>query len=153
MAATVTLSHSQKSRRVQFLFIMAMSQVLWMGWLSRVWWNSMHDGSSYSIATVEAEVNPRWKLGFTLYFAVLLQARCRGASSSLSLRHAPDRVNKLFTSILNLHADVVSQSRHWPLVLAVTPEFIPNFKPGNRRNVVRLIVSNQKLKQVHLNLS
>ncbi|WWC65184.1 uncharacterized protein I303_107798 [Kwoniella dejecticola CBS 10117] len=33
---TTTLSHSQRSRRVQFLFFMAMSQVLWMGWLSRV---------------------------------------------------------------------------------------------------------------------
>ena len=31
-----TLSHSQRSRRVQFLFVMAISQVLWMGWLSRV---------------------------------------------------------------------------------------------------------------------
>ncbi|WWC72582.1 uncharacterized protein I206_106544 [Kwoniella pini CBS 10737] len=33
---TTTLSHSQRSRRVQFLFFMAMSQVIWMGWLSRV---------------------------------------------------------------------------------------------------------------------
>lgn len=33
---STTLSHSQRSRRVQFLFVMAMSQVLWMGWLSRV---------------------------------------------------------------------------------------------------------------------
>ncbi|WWC92300.1 uncharacterized protein L201_007254 [Kwoniella dendrophila CBS 6074] len=33
---TNTLSHSQRSRRVQFLFVMAMSQVLWMGWLSIV---------------------------------------------------------------------------------------------------------------------
>ncbi|WVQ63295.1 uncharacterized protein L199_001447 [Kwoniella botswanensis] len=33
---TTTLSHSQRSRRVQFLFFMAMSQVLWMFWLSRV---------------------------------------------------------------------------------------------------------------------
>lgn len=31
-----TLSHAQRSRRVQFLFVMAVSQVLWMGWLSRV---------------------------------------------------------------------------------------------------------------------
>ena len=35
-AGTSTLSHAQRSRRVQFLFVMAMSQVLWMGWLSRV---------------------------------------------------------------------------------------------------------------------
>ncbi|ORY31217.1 YIF1-domain-containing protein [Naematelia encephala] len=35
-AATQSLSHSQRSRRVQFLFFMAVSQVLWMGWLSRV---------------------------------------------------------------------------------------------------------------------
>lgn len=35
-AATVTLSHSQRARRVQFLFVMAVSQVLWMGWLARV---------------------------------------------------------------------------------------------------------------------
>ncbi|OCF43284.1 ER to Golgi transporter Yif1 [Kwoniella heveanensis CBS 569] len=35
-AVTTTLSHGQRSRRVQFLFFMAMSQVLWMGWLSRV---------------------------------------------------------------------------------------------------------------------
>jgi len=33
---SASLSHAQRSRRVQFLFIMAMSQVLWMGWLSRV---------------------------------------------------------------------------------------------------------------------
>ncbi|EIW70117.1 hypothetical protein TREMEDRAFT_30026 [Tremella mesenterica DSM 1558] len=31
-----TLSHAQRARRVQFLFIMAVSQILWMGWLSRV---------------------------------------------------------------------------------------------------------------------
>ncbi|WVR08530.1 hypothetical protein IAU60_005585 [Kwoniella sp. DSM 27419] len=35
-AVTTTLSHGQRSRRVQFLFFMAMSQILWMGWLSRV---------------------------------------------------------------------------------------------------------------------
>ena len=31
-----TLSHSQRSRRIQFLFFMAVSQILWMGWLSLV---------------------------------------------------------------------------------------------------------------------
>ena len=35
-AVTFTLSHAQRTRRVQFLFVMAMSQVFWMGWLSRV---------------------------------------------------------------------------------------------------------------------
>ncbi|KAK8850544.1 hypothetical protein IAR55_004462 [Kwoniella newhampshirensis] len=35
-SSVTTLSHAQRSRRVQFLFCMAMSQVLWMGWLSRV---------------------------------------------------------------------------------------------------------------------
>ncbi|WVQ85809.1 hypothetical protein IAT38_007977 [Cryptococcus sp. DSM 104549] len=35
-SSVTTLSHAQRSRRVQFLFFMAISQVLWMGWLSRV---------------------------------------------------------------------------------------------------------------------
>nr|KIR48145.1 ER to Golgi transporter Yif1 [Cryptococcus bacillisporus CA1280] len=35
-SSVTTLSHSQRSRRVQFLFFVAVAQVLWMGWLSRV---------------------------------------------------------------------------------------------------------------------
>lgn len=31
-----TLSHAQRSRRIQFLFFIASIQILWMGWLSRV---------------------------------------------------------------------------------------------------------------------
>ncbi|WWD20727.1 hypothetical protein CI109_105203 [Kwoniella shandongensis] len=35
-SSVTTLSHAQRTRRVQFLFCLAVSQVLWMGWLSRV---------------------------------------------------------------------------------------------------------------------
>lgn len=36
MPDVATLSHSQRQRRIHFLLLMAMSQLLWMGWLSRV---------------------------------------------------------------------------------------------------------------------
>ncbi|WVO17301.1 hypothetical protein L204_104993 [Cryptococcus depauperatus] len=35
-SSVATLSHAQRSRRIQFLFFIAMAQVLWMAWLSRV---------------------------------------------------------------------------------------------------------------------
>ncbi|ODN83026.1 hypothetical protein L202_01252, partial [Cryptococcus amylolentus CBS 6039] len=35
-SSVATLSHAQRSRRIQFLFFVAVAQVLWMGWLSRV---------------------------------------------------------------------------------------------------------------------
>jgi hypothetical protein len=35
-SAVATLSHRQRSQRVQFLFVVAMTQVVWMWWLSQV---------------------------------------------------------------------------------------------------------------------